>query len=92
MAILFISHDLNLIRHVSQRICVMKDGELLETGSTEDVFSNPQHPYTIELLNAEPTGSPIPLVKKGEALIKGKDVRVWFPVKAGFFRKTVDHI
>ncbi|MGI9279390.1 MAG: ABC transporter ATP-binding protein [Endozoicomonas sp.] len=92
MAILFISHDLNLIQHVSHRICVMKDGALIETGQTKAVFSHPKHPYTIELLNAEPSGSPVPVSEDQHKMIEGRDIRVWFPVKAGFFRRTVDHI
>lgn len=92
MAILFISHDLNLIHHVSHRICVMKDGELVETGATQAVFNQPEHPYTIELLNAEPIRAPVPVSDEQHKVIEGRDVRVWFPVKAGFFRRTVDHI
>ena len=92
MAILFISHDLNLIRHVSDRICVMKDGELVEQGKTADVFNAPQHPYTIDLLNAEPVGAPEPLPENSQKLLQGNNVRVWFPIKKGFFKRTVDHI
>ena len=92
MAILFISHDLNLIRHVSDRICVMKDGQLVEQGKTTDVFSAPKHPYTIDLLNAEPSGAPLPLPENAETLLKGSDIRVWFPIKKGFFKRTVDHV
>ncbi|MRI34182.1 microcin ABC transporter ATP-binding protein [Endozoicomonas sp. OPT23] len=92
MAILFISHDLNLIRHVSDNICVMKDGELVEQGKTEDVFSSPSHSYTIELLNAEPDGTPEVQSDPDYKLLEASDVRVWFPVKAGVFRRTVDHI
>lgn len=92
MAILFISHDLNLIRHVSDRICVMKDGTLVEQGVTEAVFANPQHPYTIDLLNAEPAGEPQSLPEQSPCLLEGKDIRVWFPIKKGFFKKTVGHI
>ena len=92
MAILFISHDLNLIKHVSDRICVMKDGELVEQGNTADVFASPQHPYTIDLLNAEPSGEPEPLPEKTNSLLSGTDIRVWFPIKKGFFKRTVDHI
>ena len=92
MAILFISHDLNLIKHVSDRICVMKDGELVEQGNTADVFSSPQHPYTIDLLNAEPSGEPMPLPEETNTLLNGTDIRVWFPIKKGFFKRTVDHI
>ncbi|MGB1272187.1 MAG: ATP-binding cassette domain-containing protein, partial [Endozoicomonas sp.] len=92
MAILFISHDLNLIRHVSDRICVMKDGHLVEQGITETVFTNPQHPYTINLLNAEPAGEPQSLPDQAPCLLEGKDIRVWFPIKKGVFKKTVGHI
>lgn len=92
MAILFISHDLNLIKHVSDRICVMKEGELIEQGDTPGVFSEPEHPYTIDLLNAEPSGQPQALPDNSKTLIKASDIRVWFPIRKGFFRKTVDHI
>ncbi len=92
MAILFISHDLNLIRHVSHNICVMKGGEFVEQGKTEDVFNNPTHPYTIELLNAEPEGSPEIQADTEYKLLEANQLRVWFPIKAGIFRRTVDHI
>ena len=92
MAILFISHDLNLIRHVSDRICVMKDGQIVEQGKTESVFHQPRHPYTIDLLNAEPTGAPEPVNGHNGNIIECQDIRVWFPIKKGFFRKTVDHV
>lgn len=92
MAILFISHDLNLIRHVSDRICVMKDGCLIEQEQTETLFNNPQHPYTIALLNAEPGGSPNSIPNHSKTLLECKNLKVWFPVKQGFFRKTVDHV
>lgn len=92
MAILFISHDLNLIRHVSDHICVMKEGELVESGTTEKVFSQPEHPYTIELLNAEPSGAPEPVHSDNGSIIECQNLKIWFPIKKGFFRKTVDHI
>ncbi len=92
MAILFISHDLNLIRHVTDRICVMKDGEIVEHGATEAVFKAPQHPYTMDLLNAEPTGQPEPLMDNPPALMNAENIKVWFPVKKGFFRRTVGHV
>ncbi|MFK0572436.1 ABC transporter ATP-binding protein [Endozoicomonas sp.] len=92
MAILFISHDLNLIRHVSDRICVMKDGVIVEQGLTETVFTAPQHPYTIDLLNAEPSGEPEPLADNPAQLASGENIKVWFPIKKGFFKKTVGYI
>ncbi|MGB0360308.1 MAG: ABC transporter ATP-binding protein, partial [Endozoicomonas sp.] len=92
MAILFISHDLNLIRHISDRIYLMKDGEVVEDGSTFDVFHNPQHQYTVNLLNAEPEGSPIELRQNIPELLSTNNIRVWFPIKKGFLKKTVDHV
>ena len=92
MAILFISHDLNLIRHVTDRICVMKDGEVVEHGTTDEVFASPQHPYTIDLLNAEPAGKPDPLSNNSPAVMNAEDIKVWFPIKKGFFRRTVGHV
>lgn len=92
MAILFISHDLNLIRHVSDRICVMKDGCLVEQEQTETLFSQPRHPYTIDLLNAEPSGAPESVPDHEQTLIECKKLKVWFPIRQGFFRKTVDHV
>lgn len=92
MAILFISHDLNLIRHVSDRICVMKDGEIVEQGATKQVFTSPEHPYTIDLLNAEPSGHPEPLPDNSKTLVTCSDIRVWFPINKGLFKRTVGHI
>ena len=92
MAILFISHDLNLIRHVSHRICVMKAGKILESGDTVTVFTQPKHPYTIELLQAEPYGKPVAIKNGSHSIIVGNNICVWFPVKTGFFRKTVSYI
>ncbi|WP_067518050.1 dipeptide ABC transporter ATP-binding protein [Endozoicomonas ascidiicola] len=92
MAVLFISHDLNLIRHISDRIYVMKEGQVVEEGITSKVFKNPEHPYTIDLLNAEPEGSPQPLDSNCSELVSAQDIKVWFPIKKGFFKKTVDHI
>ncbi len=92
MAILFISHDLNLIRHVSDKICVMKNGILVEQGETDQIFSQPKHPYTLELLNAEPTGQPFPIPPESDNLLEGENITVWFPIKKGVFKKTVDYI
>lgn len=92
MAILFISHDLNLIRHVSDRICVMKEGEIVEEGLTERVFTAPHHPYTLDLLNAEPAGAPDPIAEQATPLAIGENLKVWFPVKKGVFRKTVGYV
>ena len=92
MAMLFITHDLGIVRKFADRVCVMTKGRIVETGPVEQVFTNPQHDYTRHLLNAEPTGEPPPADETKPVVMEGKDVRVWFPIKAGFLRKVVDHV
>ena len=92
MSMLFITHDLGIVRKFADRVCVMTKGHIVETGPVEDVFTRPQHEYTRHLLAAEPLGEP----PRGEAskpvVMEGSDIRVWFPIKAGFMRKVVDHV
>ncbi len=92
MSMLFITHDLGIVRKISDRVCVMKGGRIVETGPTEDVFRNPQHEYTKHLLAAEPKGDPPTLDTTAEAVMTGDDIRVWFPIKKGFFRRVVDYV
>lgn len=92
MAMLFITHDLNIVRKVADRICVMKDGEIVETGPTEEIFSAPQHPYTKRLLSAGAEGKPTPVSTDAPEVIACEDLRVWFPIKRGVLRRTVGHI
>src|SRR5467141_50085 len=92
MAILFITHDLGIVRKVADRVCVMKQGKIVEHGAVEAVFSAPQHPYTRELIAAEPKGDPAPLNPQGDVMIRTDDLKVWFPVKRGVLRKVVGHI
>src|SRR6202045_2815068 len=92
MAILFITHDLGIVRKVADRVCVMKQGKIVEHGPVETIFSAPQHPYTRELLAAEPKGNPAPLNPQGDVMIRTDDLKVWFPVKRGVLRKVVGHI
>ncbi|MBZ9821948.1 ABC transporter ATP-binding protein [Mesorhizobium sp. CA4] len=92
MSLLFITHDLGIVRRIADRVCVMTKGKIVESGPTKDIFTNPQHDYTKHLLAAEPKGKP-PAVNPGaKAVMTGKDIKVWFPIKKGFFRKTVDHV
>ncbi len=92
MAMLFITHDLGIVRKIADRTCVMKDGEIVEQGETESLFDAPQHAYTQMLLAAEPKGRPDPLAPDAPIVVEGDKVRVWFPIQRGFLRKTVGHI
>ncbi len=82
MAILLITHDLGVVRALADRVCVMKDGEIVETGPAERVFAAPEHPYTRELVGAEPRGTAPPAAVDAPPLLSGREVRVWFPVGA----------
>lgn len=91
MSLLLISHDLNLVRRVAHRACVMQRGRVVEQASCEQLFRAPQHPYTQELLAAEPSGGPVD-VRQRPPLLEVNDLRVWFPIKKGVMRRTVDHV
>lgn len=92
MSMLFITHDLGIVRRIADRVCVMTKGKIVEVGKTKDIFKNPQHPYTKKLLAAEPKGSPPAANETAPIVMQGEQVRVWFPIKKGMFQKTVDHI
>ncbi|KQT53870.1 MULTISPECIES: ABC transporter ATP-binding protein [unclassified Aureimonas] len=92
MALLFITHDLGIVRKIADRVCVMYRGEIVETGPTEEIFSNPQHHYTRHLLAAEPRGAPPPANLNAPLVMEAKDVKVWFPIRTGLFRKVTDHV
>lgn len=92
MALLLISHDLNLVRRIAHHVCVMQSGRVVEQAPCEELFKSPQHPYTRELLAAEPSGGPVEVEASTPPLLEVSDLRVWFPIKKGLFRHTVDHI
>ncbi|MDX8510912.1 ABC transporter ATP-binding protein [Mesorhizobium captivum] len=92
MSMLFITHDLGIVRKIADRVCVMTKGRIVETGPTRDIFANPQHAYTKHLLAAEPKGKPPAANAAAKAVMTGKDIKVWFPIKRGFFRRTVDNV
>jgi microcin C transport system ATP-binding protein len=92
MSMLFITHDLGIVRRIADRVCVMTGGRIVETGPTKAIFDNPQHDYTRHLLTAEPKGKPPVSDEKAETVMCGDDIRVWFPIKEGFLRRTVDHV
>jgi microcin C transport system ATP-binding protein len=92
MAMLLITHDLGIVRKMADRVCVMTNGEIVERGTTHDIFASPQHPYTKHLLASEPKGSPPTANAKAPVILEAKDLKVWFPIKRGFMRRTVGHI
>ncbi len=92
MSMLFITHDLGIVRKFADRVCVMTKGKIVETGTVEQVFNNPQHAYTRHLLAAEPKGEPPPADDSKPVVMQGDDIKVWFPIKAGLMRKVVDHV
>ena len=92
MAILLITHDLGIVEHVADRVCVMSEGRFVETGEARDVFDNPQHEYTRMLLGAEPKGSKQAAPADSPDLMTGDGIKVYFPIKAGVLRRTVDYV
>jgi microcin C transport system ATP-binding protein len=92
MSMLFITHDLGIVRKIADRVCVMTQGKIVETGPTAGIFAKPQHEYTRHLLAAEPKGAPPTSDAAAKTIMEGHDVRVWFPIKKGFFRNVVGHV
>ncbi|MGP2491037.1 ABC transporter ATP-binding protein [Mesorhizobium sp. PUT5] len=92
MSMLFITHDLGIVRKIADRVCVMTKGRIVETGPTERIFAEPQHAYTKHLLAAEPKGKPPAADPQAKPVMRGEDIKVWFPIKQGFFRRVVDHV
>ena len=92
MAMLFITHDLGIVRRMADFTCVMTKGEIVERGETEAVFSHPQHAYTRHLLAAEPKGAPPAADGSAPVLLQAEGLKVWFPIRRGFLRRTVGHV
>ncbi len=92
MAMLFITHDLGIVKKMADRICVMKDGEIVEAGLTSRIFKSPQHNYTKHLLAAEPKGEKQPTNRDAPVVLHSNNLRVWFPIKKGIFRRTVAYV
>ena len=92
MSLLFITHDLTIVRKIADRVCVMKNGEIVETGPTAEIFANPQHPYTQMLLAAESTGVPDPVAPDAPVVLETKSAKIWFPIQRGLLKRTVGHI
>ena len=92
MAMLFITHDLGIVRKIADDVCVMQKGRIVEAGPVEKVFSDPQHAYTKALLAAEPKGQPALANPDASPVLTADNIRVWFPIKRGFMRKTIGHV
>ena len=92
MALLFITHDLGIVRKLADTVCVMKEGKIVEWGPVERVFTAPEHPYTRALLAAEPKPDPAPINADAPVVVETKDLKVWFPIKRGVMRRVVGHI
>ncbi|GGD21701.1 dipeptide ABC transporter ATP-binding protein [Pyruvatibacter mobilis] len=92
MAMLLITHDLGIVRKMADRVCVMKHGHIVETGETQRLFADPQHDYTRHLLSSEPKGKPLAARPDAPEIMKTDDLKVWFPIKKGVLKRTVDHV
>jgi microcin C transport system ATP-binding protein len=92
MGMLFITHDLGVVRRIADRVCVMQQGEIVEQGPTGEIFENPQHAYTKKLLSAEPTGRPAPVPEGAEVIAETQNLKIWFPIQQGLMRRTVGHV
>jgi microcin C transport system ATP-binding protein len=92
MAILFITHDLTIVRRFADRVCVMTKGEVVEQGPVAEVFDHPRHAYTRHLLGAAPRGEPAPADPAAAPLLATEELRVWFPIQRGLLRRTVGHV
>nr|WP_247744484.1 ABC transporter ATP-binding protein [Sulfitobacter sp. R18_1] len=92
MGLLFITHDLGIVRRIADRVFVMQKGLVVEEGPTAEIFDNPQHPYTRKLLGAEPTGAPAPVAEDAPEVLRTDNLKVWFPIQKGLLRRTVGHV
>ena len=92
MGLLFITHDLGIVRRIADRVFVMQQGEVVESGPTEELFANPQHPYTIKLLSAEASGQPLPVPEDAPVVVATDKLKIWFPIHGGLLRRTVGYV
>jgi microcin C transport system ATP-binding protein len=92
MSMLFITHDLTIVRKIADRVCVMKDGEIVETGPTAEIFDNPQHPYTQKLLAAESVGQPSPVPDDAPVIAETEKLKIWFPIHRGLLKRTAGYV
>ncbi|MEM9496361.1 MAG: ABC transporter ATP-binding protein [Pseudomonadota bacterium] len=92
MGLLFITHDLGIVERIADKVCVMKEGRIVEAGPTAQIFANPRHDYTRKLLGASATGVPVPVPEDAPVIAKTEHLKVWFPIQQGLLRRTVGHV
>lgn len=92
MAVLFITHDLGIVRQVADRVAIMQMGRIVEAGVTAELFDNPQHDYTRKLLNAVPSGAPEPIPDDAPVILRAEHLKVWFPMTRGVLKRVYDHV
>ncbi len=92
MAMLFITHDLSIVRRIADRVAVMQDGKLVEQGECHALFHAPKHPYTKLLIDSDPRGEPVPVQPESQNILKVNNLRVWFPITGGIFKRVVSHV
>ena len=91
MSILFISHDLAVVKKIADYVCIMKDGKIVEKNTKENIFSKPQHPYTKILISSQPKKKST-ATDQNDLILKANRLKVWYPIKKGFLRRTVDYV
>ncbi|MGP8170763.1 ABC transporter ATP-binding protein [Rhodoblastus sp.] len=92
MAILFITHDLGIVRRMADEVAVMKLGQVVEAGATEQIFTAPRHDYTRMLIAAEPSGAAPAADPKAREVLAARNLKVWFPIKKGFFGRASEYV
>ncbi len=92
MALLLITHDLGIVRRMADKVCVMQQGKIVEQGAARDIFARPEHDYTKMLLAAEPKGLPPKMNAASPLIVQTENLKVWYPIKRGFFKRTVGHV
>lgn len=91
MAMLFITHDLSIVRKIADKVAVMQHGQIVETAPSQKIFYSPEHPYTKMLIHAEPKGLPVPTKADARPLLQVDNLKVWFPIHGGIFKRVIDH-